>query len=112
MVGDLNVGSAPTLGPMSAQPVRQEPDPRDPQVIHDRLPAGERPEFLRQYRAAADAARADIAKYRALQDLLARWALTAEALNDPAYNEALAEARAATTPGLSMAQVDAMRHGA
>ncbi|HEY9412388.1 MAG TPA: DUF6247 family protein [Jiangellaceae bacterium] len=94
---------------MSAQPVHQEPDPRDPQVIHDLLPAEERPEFLRQYEAAADAARTDLAKYRALQTLLARWALTADALNDPAYHEALAEARTATTPGLTPAQLSANR---
>ena len=94
---------------MSAQPVYQEPDPRDPQVIHDLLPAEERPEFLRQYHQALTAAGDDVANYKDLRRCLAKWRLTADALNDPAYHEALAEARDATTPGLTPAQVSANR---
>lgn len=93
---------------MSAQPIHHE-DPRDPQVIHDRLPAAERPAFLREYRTATQAAREDISRYRDLQRLLTRWALIADTVADPAYNEALDEARAATTPGLTLEQLAATR---
>lgn len=94
---------------MTAQPVHQEPDPQDPQAIHDLLPAAERAGFLHEYRAAVVAARDDVAKYRDLQPLLARWRLTADAAHDPAYRSALTEARAATAQGLTIDEVDAIR---
>ena len=94
---------------MSAQPIHQEPDPRDPQVILERLPEAERPGFLREYREALSVAREDLSKYKDLQKVLIHWQLTVEALNDPAYHQALAEARSATTPGLTLDQVAAMR---
>lgn len=94
---------------MSAQPVHQEPDPRDPQVIHGRLPQAERAAFLRQYRTAADAARDDLGKYRDLQRMLDQWRLVAEAANDPGYRDALNEARAAEAPGMTIEQLAATR---
>ncbi|MFC4056087.1 DUF6247 family protein [Actinomadura syzygii] len=94
---------------MSAYPVHQDPDPRDPQVIHDWLPAAERPEFLREYRDALEAASEDIAKYKDLQDVLTHWLVIADALNDPRYREALERARTAETPGISLDEVAAMR---
>ncbi|MFI0422454.1 DUF6247 family protein [Spongiactinospora sp. 9N601] len=78
---------------MSAQPIHQE-DPRDPQVILRNLPERERPEFLRQYRAAVDAARDDVSHYQHLQRLLRHWSLVAIAANRPGYYEAIEEAEA------------------
>ncbi|WP_214106791.1 DUF6247 family protein [Acrocarpospora catenulata] len=76
---------------MSAQPVYG--DPEDPQEILRGLPARERPEFLRQYRAAVDSARDDLSSYTALKRLLHRWSLTVIAVNQPGYYEAIQEAK-------------------
>ncbi|SDI45446.1 hypothetical protein SAMN05421505_15317 [Sinosporangium album] len=76
---------------MRAQPV--EDGPRDPQVILWALPDRERPEFLRQYREAVDAAREDVARYRDLSRLLLRWSLVVEAVSQPGYYEAIEDAR-------------------
>ncbi len=81
--------------PMSAQPVHQE-DPEDPNEILRGLPKREREEFLRQYRAAAQAARDDITQYAALRRLLHRWSLVAIAANQPGYYEAIEDAKAGT----------------
>ncbi|GAA1022320.1 MULTISPECIES: DUF6247 family protein [Acrocarpospora] len=84
---------------MSAQPI--EEDPQDPQVILRGLPVRERPEFLRQYRQAVEAARDDLASYTALKRLLHRWHLTVIATNRPGYYDAIQEAKegaGATTP--------------
>lgn len=97
---------------MSAQPVHQETDPRDPKVIHDRLPRRQRPVFLHEYRAALAEAHGDLARYSTLQQVLSRWHLISEAESDPGYHEALADARSATTAGLSIEELDAIRHPA
>jgi Family of unknown function (DUF6247) len=83
---------------MSAQPVHEEHpgDPEDPQVIHDQLPERERAEFLRQYRAALTAARADVANYKDLKKLLHHWALAVVATNKPGYYEAMEAAKNGT----------------
>ncbi|GAA0391624.1 hypothetical protein Acor_18320 [Acrocarpospora corrugata] len=84
---------------MSAQPIHG--DPEDPQEILRGLPTRERPEFLRQYRAAVESARDDLASYTALKRLLHRWSLTVVAVNQPGYYEAIQEAKdgaGATTP--------------
>ncbi|RCG19148.1 hypothetical protein DQ384_38385 [Sphaerisporangium album] len=75
---------------MSAQPVHHE-DPRDPEVILRDLPERERAEFLRQYRAAVDAAH-EPAGYRELQRLLRHWSLAVVATNQPGYYEAIDDA--------------------
>lgn len=77
---------------MSAQPVHEEPDPRDPQVILERLPERERPTFLRQYRAAVDAAH-EPAGYGQLQRILHYWSLVVIAVSQPGYYEAREQAR-------------------
>ncbi|WP_433520049.1 DUF6247 family protein (plasmid) [Nonomuraea sp. CA-143628] len=77
---------------MSAQPVFED-DPQDPAVILASLPARERPEFLRQYREAAQAALRDVSQYRALRRLLHRWSLAVIATNQPGYYEAIEEAK-------------------
>lgn len=94
---------------MSAQPIHQEPDPRDPQVILERLPEAERPIFMREYREALSAAREDLSKFGEVRRLLIRWSLVADMLADPDYHRALADARAGK-PGLSIDEVTRMRH--
>ncbi|WP_285707087.1 DUF6247 family protein [Microtetraspora sp. NBRC 16547] len=80
---------------MSAQPVHED-DPQDPQTILWGLPERERDEFLRQYRAAVEAARDDVAQYAALRLLLHRWSLVVVAANQPGYYEAVRDAKAGT----------------
>lgn len=94
---------------MSAQPVYEEPDPRNPEVIAGLLPPDERVVFLNAYKAAAAAAANDVTRYRDLQRFLGQWRLAADAAHDPRYHEALAEARAATGPGLSLDELDRFR---
>lgn len=72
---------------MSAQPVHHE-DPHDPEVILRDLPQRERPEFLRQYHEAVDAAH-EPAGYRQLQRVLRHWSLVVIAVNRPGYYEEL-----------------------
>lgn len=93
---------------MIPQPLHEEPDPRDPQVILDQLPARERATFLAEYHSAVDAAH-NPAGYQGLRRLLTRWHLIAGALSTPGYHQALEEARAAATPGLTLDQVGAIR---
>jgi hypothetical protein len=78
---------------MSAQPVHED-DPQDPRVILRDLPPVERPEFLRQYRAAVEAARDDVSQYRALQLLLRRWSLVVTSTRQPGYHGAVSDAKA------------------
>lgn len=92
---------------MSAQPVHE--DPRDPQVILRDLPERERPEFLRQYREAAEAARQDVAQYRELTDLLRHWSLAVIATNMPGYYEAIDDAKADRGRVVSLEQAIAAR---
>jgi hypothetical protein len=82
---------------MSAQPVHQE-DPHDPEVILHALPQREREQFLREYQAAADAARQDVARYKDLARLLHRWSLIVVATNKPGYYEELEAVKNHTTP--------------
>lgn len=77
---------------MSAQPVHEEPDPRDPQAIHDRLPERFRAGFLAEYHTAVEAAHT-FAGYRELQNMLHVWHLRAITYSDPGYDEVLAEVR-------------------
>ncbi len=83
---------------MSAQSI--EEDPQDPQVILRDLPARERPEFLRQYRAAVEAARDDVARYRDLGRLLRQWHMVVIATARPGYYEAIQQAK--TEPGVPL----------
>lgn len=76
---------------MSAQPA--EDDPHDPQTILYGLPEQERPEFLRQYRTALEAARDDVARYKDLGQLLHRWSLVVVVASRPGYYEAIQEAK-------------------
>ncbi|GIH73024.1 MULTISPECIES: DUF6247 family protein [Sphaerimonospora] len=78
---------------MSAQPVHME-EPEDPKAILRGLPERERGEFLRQYQAAVEAARDDVAQYPALRLLLRRWHLVVVAANQPGYYEAIRAAKA------------------
>jgi hypothetical protein len=73
---------------VTAQPI--EPDPvgdDDPDVIHSRLPEQYRAEFLREYRAAAQAAMGDLAAYRQLAKLLRLWRLRAAMYSRPGFAE-------------------------
>jgi hypothetical protein len=92
---------------MSAEPVPPE-DPNDPQVILRDLPERERPEFLRQYLAAVDAAH-DLAGYRQLQRLLHAWRLTVIATRQPGYYEELDAARHGTARTVPADAVPAWR---
>lgn len=64
---------------MSALPIHEEPDPRDPQAILARLPEHERDFFLAQYRERAHAAADDVTGYKALQRFLHLWSIRAHA---------------------------------
>ncbi|GHE48260.1 hypothetical protein GCM10017673_57490 [Streptosporangium violaceochromogenes] len=70
-------------------------------ILRD-LPARERPEFLRQYRAAVEAARDDVARYKDLARLLHRWSLVVIAANRPGYYEAIEAAK--TGSGVPLAE--------
>lgn len=73
---------------MTAQPI--EPDPvgeDDPAVVHARLPEQYRAEFLREYRAAAQAAMRDLGAYRELARVLRRWRLRAVMYSRPGFTE-------------------------
>lgn len=89
---------------MSAQPVHQEPDPRDPQVIHDRLPEAVRAQFLTEYHAAVDGAH-DLAGYRKLRELLQTWALLATAYAKPDFHERYQDIRGSVGEYVSMDEV-------
>ncbi len=79
---------------MSELPLDDGPGARDPEVILRRLPEAERESFLREYRAALDAAH-EVWRYRQLQEVLTRWNPVAITTSQPGYAEALAEARGA-----------------
>lgn len=84
---------------MSAQPVHEEPDPRDPQVILERLPEREQERFLAQYTDAAHAAADDVAGYKRLQALLHRWSIRAQVVSQPGYYTEREERREAIQDG-------------
>lgn len=89
---------------MSAQPVHQEPDPRDPETILRQLPGEVRPKFLAEYRAAVDAAH-EPAGYRALQDLLHTWALLAAAYTKPDFQQRYQDVHAGVGEYVGMDEV-------
>ncbi len=93
---------------MSELPRDDGADAQDPEQILRRLPESERDLFLSEYRAALDAAH-EVWRYRQLREVLARWELVAIATSQPGYAEALAEARTASAPGLSIDQITARR---
>ncbi|MGH3096420.1 MAG: DUF6247 family protein [Streptosporangiales bacterium] len=81
---------------MTAQPI--EPDPLgedDPAVIHARLPEQYRAQFLREYRAAAQATLGDLGAYRELTRLLRLWRLRTAMYSRPGFTD---RAAAAGTP--------------
>ena len=93
---------------MSEMPLRGDPGTPDPGDILRRLPGAEHELFLAEYHAALDAAH-EVWRYRQLQEVLARWNLVAIATSQPGYGEALAEARNAATPGVSIDEIAARR---
>jgi alkylhydroperoxidase/carboxymuconolactone decarboxylase family protein YurZ len=93
---------------MSELPLDDGPGARDPETILRRLPEAERESFLREYRAALDAAH-ELWRYRQLQEVLTRWNLVALTTSQPGYAEALAEARSAATPGVTIDEITARR---
>ncbi|TDD97713.1 DUF6247 family protein [Actinomadura rubrisoli] len=89
---------------MSAQPVHAEPDPRDPQVIYDRLPEQARPKFLTEYHAAVDASH-DLAGYRGLRQLLKTWSALAFAYAKPDFHQRYEDVRDGVGEYVSMDEV-------
>lgn len=73
-----------SINPVSAQPIHQEPDPRDPMAIYDRLPEPARAKFVTEYHAAVDAAH-DFAGYRKFQEMLRTWSVLAAAYSKPDF---------------------------
>jgi hypothetical protein len=94
---------------MSAQPVHDAEDPRDPLVILSRLPEDARPAFLTEYRAAVDTAR-DPVGYRALRDLLQSWSVLAVAYAKPDFAQRYSEVRDGTGDYVTLEEVVARRH--
>jgi hypothetical protein len=94
---------------MSAQPVHDAEDPRDPQVILSRLPEDVRPAFLTEYRAAVDTAK-DPAGYRALQQLLQSWSVLAVAYAKPDFTQRYSEVRDGAGDYVTLEEVVARRH--
>jgi hypothetical protein len=93
------------MSEMSVGEPRQASDPAD---ILSHLPAGERELFLREYRAALDAAH-EVWRYRQLQEVLGRWALVAAATSKPGYQGALEEVKAGRGQYSSLEEVIARR---
>lgn len=93
---------------MSEMPLRDSPGNPDPAGILRRLPEAEHELFLAEYREALDAAH-EVWRYRQLQEVLTRWNLVAIATSQPGYTEALAEARNAATPGVTIDEIAARR---
>jgi hypothetical protein len=89
---------------MSAQPVHEDPDPRDPETILRQLPAKTRPKFLTEYRAAVAAAH-DPAGYRALQEVLQTWRLLAAAYAKPDFQQRYEDIRDGVGETVSMDEV-------
>src|SRR5262249_22016076 len=92
---------------MSAEPVPPE-DPNDPLVILRDLPERERPEFLRQYHSAVDAAH-DPAGYHPLRRCLPPGRRTATGPRQPGYYEELDAARRGAARTVSADTVPAWR---
>src|SRR5258708_32335425 len=91
---------------MSGQPIHEEPDPRAPAVILERLPEREREFFLAQYHEAAQAAVDDVAGYKRLKFVLHSWSVRADILarvlaRRPDYYEEVAAESEAVRNGTS-----------
>lgn len=84
---------------MSAQPVHEDPDPRDPQTILAILPEREHDVFLARYRELAHAAADDITAYRQLEKYLRAWSVRARIVSRPGYYEELEAEREAIVNG-------------
>lgn len=93
---------------MSAQPVHEDPDPRDPQVIYDRLPEQVRVKFLSEYHAAVEGAH-DLAGYRNLRDLLQTWSVLAAAYAKPDFHRRYEDVRDGVGEYVSMDEVFSRR---
>jgi hypothetical protein len=89
---------------MSAQPIHEEPDPQDPQVIHDQLPEPARSQFTAEYQAAVDAAH-DPARYPELRQLLRTWAVLAAAYAKPDFHQRYADMKAGVGETVPMDEV-------
>jgi hypothetical protein len=89
---------------VSELPLDDCPGTPDPETILRRLPEAERDSFLREYRAALDAAH-EVWRYRQLPEVLTRWSLVAITTSQPGY----AEARDAVTPGVTIDEITARR---
>ena len=89
---------------MSAQPVHQGPDPRDPETILSALPEEVRPKFLAEYHQAVDAAH-DFAGYRALQSLLQTWRMLATAYAKPDFQQRYQDVRAGAGQDVPMDEI-------
>lgn len=64
-------------------------------MIHARLPKQHRAEFLREYRAAAQAAMGDLGAYRELARMLRLWRLRAAMYSQPGFADRAAAAATA-----------------
>jgi hypothetical protein len=93
---------------MSAQPVHED-DPRDPQVILERLPEQARPAFLEEYRAAVDAAH-EPTGYRALQQMLQQWSVLTVAYAKPDFEDRYEQIRDGVGEYVTLEEVVARRH--
>ncbi|TYK45097.1 DUF6247 family protein [Actinomadura decatromicini] len=89
---------------MSAQPIHEEPDDRDPQVIHDRLPESVRAKFLTEYHAAVDRSH-DLSGYRELRELLKTWSVLAAAYAKPDFHQRYQDVRDGVGEYVSMDEV-------
>lgn len=93
---------------MSAQPLHQEPDPQDPQVIHDQLPEPARSQFIAEYQTAVTEAR-DPALYPRLRELLRTWSVLAAAYAKGDFQQRLHDIRTGGGQHVPMDEVFAHR---
>lgn len=94
---------------MTTQPIdHAHGDPNTPEQIVAALPEEERTRFLSEYRTALEAAH-EVWRFQQLQEVLTRWGLKATAYSRPGYTQRRQEAREATTPGVSLEELDARR---
>lgn len=89
---------------MTAQPIHQEPDPRDPEVILAKLPERVRGVFLEEYQVAVDAAHKPVG-YRKLQQMLQTWSVRAMAYSKPDFFDRAEQARAGRGEYFTMEEV-------
>lgn len=87
-------------------------DTLDPERVLASLPDRDRGQFLTEYREAAEAAAADITRYRELRWLLHTWHLRGLARSRPGYEEGRQQARAGQGEYVSLDEVVRRRRGA